>query len=101
MPNIGTVLREEISRLARKESRSQVDPAKKATASHRRDIAELKRQVAQLERQVTLLAREVLGGPPAVAPQSVGAKRVRFGKREAEARLKQLVAANGKSLPKA
>jgi hypothetical protein len=60
MPNIGTVLREEISRLSRRESRSQVDATKKATAQHRRDIAALKRQVAQLQRQVTLLSRKVL-----------------------------------------
>ena len=40
MRNIGTVLREEISRLSRKESRSQVDPTKKATTQQRRDIAE-------------------------------------------------------------
>ena len=58
MPNIGTVLREEISRLSRKESRGQIEPTKKATTTHRRDIAMLKRQVAQLERQVALLARK-------------------------------------------
>jgi hypothetical protein len=50
MPNIGTVLREEITRLSRRESRSQVDPTKRAAAQHRRDIAALKRQMAQLER---------------------------------------------------
>ena len=56
MPNIGTVLREEITRLSRKESRGQIDQTKKATAQHRRDIALLKRQVAQLERQVAMLS---------------------------------------------
>src|SRR5450755_4150570 len=77
MPNIGTVLREEISRLSRRESRSQVDATKKATAQHRRDIAALKRQVAQLQRQVTLLSHKVLGAPPAVLSDPT-AKRVRF-----------------------
>ena len=77
MPNIGTVLREEISRLSRRESRSQVDATKKATAQHRRDIAALKRQVAQLQRQVTLLSRKVLGAPPAVSSDPT-VKRVRF-----------------------
>ena len=77
MPNIGTVLREEISRLSRRESRSQVDATKKATAQHRRDIAALKRQVAQLQRQVTLLSHKVLGAPPAVSSGSTE-KRVRF-----------------------
>ena len=77
MPNIGTVLREEISRLSRRESRSQVDATKKATAQHRRDIAALKRQVAKLQRQVTQLSHKVLGAPPAVS-SDLTAKRVRF-----------------------
>src|SRR5258706_7308421 len=76
MPNIGTVLREEISRLSRRESRSQVNAPKKATAQHRGDIAALKRQVVQLQRQVTLLSRKVLGAPP--ASSGPAAKRVRF-----------------------
>lgn len=77
MPNIGTVLREEISRLSRRESRSQVEATRKATAQHRRDIAALKRQVAQLQRQVTLLSNKVLGAPPAVSSDPK-TKRVRF-----------------------
>jgi DNA-binding transcriptional regulator YiaG len=77
MPNIGTVLREEISRLSRRESRRLVDPARKANLLHRRDIATLKRQVAQLERQVTLLSRKVLGAPRTSSGEST-AKRMRF-----------------------
>ena len=77
MPNIGTVLREEITRLSRKESRGQIDPTRKATAQHRRDIAELKRHVAQLERKVNLLARKTLNKPPAASAGSPG-KPVRF-----------------------
>jgi DNA-binding XRE family transcriptional regulator len=77
MPNIGMLLRAEISRLSRRESRSQVDATRKATAQHRRDIAGLKRQVAQLQRQVTQLSRKVPGTPPA-ASSGPTAKRVRF-----------------------
>ena len=77
MSNIGTVLRDEISRLSRKEIRSQVDPTKKVTAQHRRDIAALKRQISQLERQVTLLSRKALGTRMEVSPDSA-AKPVRF-----------------------
>jgi DNA-binding transcriptional regulator YiaG len=77
MSNIGTVLKEEISRLSRKEIRSQVDPTKKATAQHRRDIAALKRQIANLERQVTLLSRKVLGARPEVSTKST-ARPMRF-----------------------
>jgi DNA-binding transcriptional regulator YiaG len=77
MSNIGIVLREEISRLSRKEARSQVDPTKKITAQHRRDIAALKRQLAQLERQVALLSRRFLSTRPEVSSDSA-AKPMRF-----------------------
>jgi len=77
MPNIGTVLKAEITRLARKESRGQIDATKKAAAQHRRDIATLKRQVTALERQVRLLARRAPGATPA-ASADAPAKRVRF-----------------------
>jgi DNA-binding transcriptional regulator YiaG len=100
MPNIGTVLREEISRLSRRESRSQMDSTRKATAQHRRDIAALKRQVAQLERQVTLLVRKGLGTPRAVSVDSP-AKPVRFlakGLRSQRSRLGLSAADFGKLL---
>ena len=59
MPNVATVLRDEIARLSRKEIRSHVDPTRKATAQHRREIRSLKRQVAQLEHVDVPLAHEV------------------------------------------
>ena len=74
MPNFGTVLRDEISRLSRREVRSQVDATKRATAQHRRHIAALKRQVAQLERQVAVLARKVLETPEARTNASTAAR---------------------------
>ena len=77
MPNIGSVLKEEIVRLSRKESRSQVDSTKKVTIRQRRDIAELRRQVAQLERQVALLSRKTLGAP-AVVPADGRGRPARF-----------------------
>ena len=61
MSNIGTVLRQEISRLSRKEIRNEVSTTKKLTGQHRRDIAALKRQITQLERQVSVLSRNVQG----------------------------------------
>jgi DNA-binding transcriptional regulator YiaG len=67
MPNILPVLREEISRLSRKEIRSQVGATKDATTQHRRHIAALKRQVARLQQQVTLLSRKVFDTPQAVS----------------------------------
>ena len=43
MPNLVIVLRQEISRLARKEIRSQVGTTQQAATQHRREIAGLKR----------------------------------------------------------
>lgn len=77
MPNMATVFKEEIARLSRKEIRGQVNPTKKATAQHRRDIASLKRQVAQLERQFKRLTRKALGTTQSTPPDSP-AGRVRF-----------------------
>ena len=77
MPNIGSVLKEEIIRLSRKESRSQIEPTKKAAMLQRREVAELRRQVAQLMRQVELLSRKTLG-PPTVGPADDKGKPTRF-----------------------
>ena len=52
MANLASVLKTEIARLARKETRAQLDPLRKANAGYRRDIAALKREVAGLSRQL-------------------------------------------------
>jgi DNA-binding transcriptional regulator YiaG len=51
MPNIGTLLKDEISRLCRREIRKEVTSVKKASANYRRDIAALKRQLSALQRK--------------------------------------------------
>ena len=58
MPNVATVLKQEITRLARKEARAQSASSKKAIAQYRRDIAELKRQVRALTKEVGDLRRQ-------------------------------------------
>jgi DNA-binding transcriptional regulator YiaG len=52
MPNIASVLKDEILRLARKEVRKEIESLKKASAQFRSDIATLKRGVATLEKQL-------------------------------------------------
>lgn len=58
MPNIGAILKDEISRLCRREIRKQVQPVRKASAGYRRDIAALKRQVQELQRKASTLAKQ-------------------------------------------
>ena len=52
MPNIASVLKEEVVRLARKELKAATEGLKKAVAAHRSEIAALKRQVVSLEKQM-------------------------------------------------
>ena len=46
-----------VARLARKEIRDQVSATKKASAVHRREIAQLKREIASLQKQITRLQK--------------------------------------------
>ncbi len=77
MPNVAAVLKEEITRLARKEVKVQVTPLKKHSAEQRRTIAALRRQVATLERRVAQVERSEKGRVKQ-APKASAAKEVRF-----------------------
>lgn len=90
MPNIASVLRDEISRLARKETRQQVDPLKKANAELRRTVSSLKTEVAELKRSLKFLEKQEtrrLQTPPEAdsstsirfSPKWVKADRQRLG----------------------
>lgn len=57
MPNIASVLKEEIARVARKEVRGETQRLKKASAQYRSDIAALKREVAALRQQLGRLSK--------------------------------------------
>ena len=57
MPNLATVFKAEITRLARKELRGNSEGLKKAVAAQRSEIAELKRRIKDLESSVKRLAR--------------------------------------------
>lgn len=88
MPNLGSVLKEEITRLAKRALRAEVDAVKKTNGQHRRHIAALKRQVAQLERQVSALSRRAASA--GVAQGAASSRPVRFvakGLRSQRARL--------------
>lgn len=74
MANLATTLKAEITRLARKEVKTQTEALRKASAGYRRDIAALKREVAALERRLKSGTRAV---KKAEAPAEEG-QRVRF-----------------------
>ena len=85
MPNIGALLKEEIRRLARKESRLLMAKVRQDSAKLKRTAAEHKRRLAVLERDNRRLVAEAdvrltEGGkasPEEVAQARIGASRIR------------------------
>lgn len=77
MPNIASILKNEIVRLARKEVRSDTEGLKKASAQYRTEIAGLKRRVTELEKKHVRLEKKA---PKKVIPEakSVGDARHRW-----------------------
>jgi DNA-binding transcriptional regulator YiaG len=75
MPNLASVIKDEILRLARKEVRKELEGLKKASGQYRSDIAGLKRQVAALEKQQARIAKKV---PGKVVPAVEGESSTRF-----------------------
>lgn len=59
MASIASVLKDEITRLCKKELRVQLDPVRAASARYRSDIADLKRRMAALERQNQKLQKQI------------------------------------------
>jgi DNA-binding transcriptional regulator YiaG len=77
MPNIAAVLKQEISRIARREIRNETASLKKASSQYRRDIAELKRQVSNLQRRIPLLEKQMSQNAPSQVT-GANATNVRF-----------------------
>jgi DNA-binding XRE family transcriptional regulator len=76
MPNIASILKSELSRVARKEARSETQALKKALAAHRTDIAALKRRAQALERELRRVGKTAANAaPPAANEPAAGALR--------------------------
>lgn len=89
MPNLATVLKAEISRLARKEVKAGTQAVRRANAKYRSDIAELKRQVAALSKQVAYLEQQERKRA-SQAPPEVSAEGKRFSARGLQTHRKKL-----------
>jgi DNA-binding transcriptional regulator YiaG len=77
-PNLGSVLKSEILRLARKVSKEQLASVQSSSAAQRKQIAALRRQVSDLERSLKRLARDGGRAPKAAAEASNDATPMRF-----------------------
>lgn len=58
MKNVTDALRDQITRIARKEAKAQVTSLKSASATYRREIADLKKVVTRLERRLRFIERQ-------------------------------------------
>lgn len=77
MPNIASVLKSEISRVARKEVRGETLGLKKAVSAYRAEIAALKRRTQALEQELRHLSRASAKRAP-VAANEVSSHTLRF-----------------------
>jgi len=89
MPNVAVILRQEILRLARRETRTLTRGLRKAAAQWRRDIAALKRQASKLQADVLRLERQ---SPKDILPKvtEADAEGVRFKAQGVTAQRKRL-----------
>ena len=106
MPNLSNILKTEITRLARKESKALVEPLRKIQANQRREIAELKRQVAELRksgRRATTPERSVADSKSTIQNTEVrfsakGLKSLRAKLGVSATQLGKLAGASGQSV---
>ena len=89
MPNIAAVLKQEISRVSRKEARTLTKTLQNASAQFRRDIAELKRQNVKVNAAIARLERLNARNVPHKA-NGIDTENVRFSVRSVKAQRKRL-----------
>ena len=76
MSNYAKALKEEVTRIARKEVRQEIATLKKNAIHHRTEIATLKRKVSQLEKETSALRKAVHAQSPQLAQPEVTNKRI-------------------------
>jgi DNA-binding transcriptional regulator YiaG len=89
MPNIASVLKQEIARVARKEVRSETASLKKSASSHRAEIADLRRRTQALELELRRLTKAA-AKPESTAPGETAPKRLRFSAKALASQRKRL-----------
>ncbi len=90
MANLAVTLKEEISRLARKEVKAATGKTKQAVAKYRSEIAKLKRQLHDQEKQIKALQKQgkrLAAGAP-VDEESI--ENVRFSARSVASQRRRL-----------
>jgi DNA-binding transcriptional regulator YiaG len=88
MPNIATVLKAEISRLAKKEAKAATAKLQRASVQYRADIAKLKKLVGQQAKEMAALRKQVQNPTQQAAEESD--EKARFSARSVKAQRKRL-----------
>jgi DNA-binding transcriptional regulator YiaG len=79
MPNIASLLKAEIARVARKQVRTEIEGLRSASTQYRTAIAALKKRVQALERELAQVRRGRSAAPAAARDEEAGAgPRLRF-----------------------
>lgn len=79
MPNLGSLLKDEITRLSRKVIKSEVSSLRKASAHYRSEIAALKRRISGLEQQLRRVSKSAKAiSPPALEESSARTGSIRL-----------------------
>jgi DNA-binding transcriptional regulator YiaG len=87
MTNLASMLKGEITRLARKEIRTQLSALRKTTTKQRQDIAVLRRQLADQQRVIATLRRSTGKVPTATDTEPTTARFSAKGLKSLRARL--------------
>lgn len=88
MPNIASVLKSEITRIARKEIRAEVESLKKSLSGHRTEIAGLKRRSQALEQELKRLQK--FATKPEPMPNNKTDQKLRFSAKRLAAQRQRL-----------
>jgi DNA-binding transcriptional regulator YiaG len=90
MANIASALKEEISRISRKEIRRETASLKKSSTTHRSELAALKRRVQGLERQLRRAGRGGQSTGSGAANEDSASPGTRFSAKSMAAQRKRL-----------
>ncbi len=90
MPNIASVLKAEIARLAKKETKAATSQLKTASTRYRSDIAKLKKLLVGQEKTIARLIKQVQQQPGQAAPAEEPRDGVRFSARSVRAQRQRL-----------
>ena len=90
MPNIATVLKDEIRRLARKEVKAYASTTKQALAQCRRDIAKLRSLVLEQQKKIGFFAAQAQNRPDRRQAEDDPLAGVRYSTRSVRAQRRRL-----------